>query len=218
MNQENTVIPGDGNVAVSPDHKATALSAPSGCVRVTLPISENGLGLLRTLMRGMCYCDEARAMGGKARSLRSSDSLIIEHTGLTRDHSKILIDRLTFYSYAQTLKVAVEERESSEFDLESPGILPGEFAWRKFNKGLLFELPHYAIVVAMWRSKTWKPTFLAQLEPGTDRSKIWSRAVNSGAAHRPCAIYWRADDIINIYNLRDWLYRNKDLSPPPFRL
>lgn len=220
MKQQNTGTPGDGNVAVSRDREAPTLSAPSGCVMVTFPIPENKLGLDTSLMRAKCYCDDARAMGGKARCLRSSDSLIIEHTGLTRDQGKSLIDRLARSSYATTLKVAVEERDSSEIDLESPGILPGEFDWKILNKGFLFSLPHYAIIVASWRTRDGKPIFVAKLEPGADRSKIWRRAVNSNAAHRACGIYWRAEDIIEIYgfSLDDLLEGNYEMIPPPFRL
>ncbi len=215
MKTQNSETQSDANVTAIPDHKAA-----SGCVRVSLQISANYLARYTAYCKAKDYCDYARAMGGKARSLGSSDSVIIEHTGLTRDQGKILIDLLTRSRNATTLKVSVEERDSPEIDLESPGIIPGEFAWKILDKKFLFALPPYAIVVASWRSENGKPIFAAKLEPGVDRSIIWRRAVDSNAAHRPCAVYWTAEDVraIHGFNLDFLIEGNEELIPPPFRL
>lgn len=194
--------------------------AASGCVRVTVPISQNNLALRDAFFMGMFHSVNARAMGGKARCLKSSDSVIIEHSGLTRDQSKSLIDQLTCSRNATTLKVNVEERDSPEFDLESPGIIPGEFAWKKLDKKFLFSLPNYAIIVGPRSYEAEKPDFVAKLEPGADRSIIWRRAVDSDVHHRQCSVYWGAEDIVKIYgfSLEDLLEGNEELIPPPFRL
>lgn len=220
METQNTETPNDVNVTASPHRKTLAPKITSGCVKVTFPISENNLDLETAFLRGMRYSDHAKIMGGKARSLRASGSLIIEHAGLTRNQGKSLVDWLTHSSCGTTLKVSVEERDSPELDLESPGIVPGEFTWKILDKGFLFALPHYAIVVASWRSENGKPIFVAKLEPGVDRSIIWRRAVDSNAAHRACAVYWSAEDVQKIYgfNLESLLEGNDELILPPFRL
>lgn len=215
MKTQNTEAQIDGNVTAIPDHKAA-----SGCVRVSLQISANNLTRYTAYCKANDYCDYARAMGGKARSLGSSDSVIIEHTGLTRDQGKILIDLLTCSRNATTLKVSVEERDSPEFDLESPGIIPGEFAWKVLDKKFLLALPHYAIIVSIHRYQNGKPIFVAKLEPGADRSITWKRAVASNVAHRLCGVYWNAEDVLKIYgfSLEVLLKGNDEPIPPPFRL
>lgn len=220
MKTQATETQSDGNVTANPDRKPPLPKAASRCVRVIVPISENNLDLRTAYFRGMSYSADARKMGGKARSLRSSNSLFIEHTGLTRDQSKILIDQLTRSRYATTLKVSVEERDSSEIDLESPGIIPGEFAWKTLDKKFLFGLPNYAIIVGNNSCVNGKPTFVARLEPGADRSIIWKRAVDSNAAHSPCAVHWSAEDVLEIYGFSlDFLLKgNDELLPPSFRL
>lgn len=191
----------------------------SGCLRVTLPVSANGIALKKALFRSLYYVKFARIMGGKARSLRSWDSVTIEHTGLTREQSKRLIDELVYKEYAATHKVIVEERDSPEYDLNSYGIVHGEFAWEKLDKHFLFSLPYYAIIVSSWPNN-WRPVFIAKLEPGLDRSTIWKRACATNAAHRVCGIYWSPEDVREIYgfNMKTMLEGSAELAPLPFRL
>lgn len=168
----------------------------------------------------MRYAKEARNAGGKSRCLGSMDSVIIEHTGLNRDQSKELIDRLTWDKYSRILKVNVEERDSPEFDLETPGIVHGEFAWRPLDKHFLFSLPHCAIVVSYWTFDSGMPVFAAKLYPGLDRSLVWDRAIETDVAHHPCAVYWSAEDVLKIYgfSLETLLEGASELAPKPFRL
>jgi hypothetical protein len=219
-NTQYTEKQGDGIVAVSPDRKALAPNTTSGCVRVTLPVSANKLDLRTALFRGMHYVNDARKMGGKARSFKSWNSVIIEHTGLTREQSKYLIDYLIRHEYANTLKVIIEERDHPEFDLESPGILHGEFAWGIFDKHFLFSLPHYAIIVSSWTHGDGKPVFVAKLDPGLNKSLIWKRAVDTRVAHRACGIYWSPEDVREIYgfSLETLLEGSAELETQPFRL
>lgn len=201
-------------------NKSLTSDAATPCVRVTLPISENKLDLKTALFKGMWYAKEARIAGGKSRCLRSLDSIVIEHTGLTRENSKQMIDRLTWDKSAVTLKVNVEERDIPEFDLETSGIVHGEFAWQLLDKHFLFALPHYAIVVSLQTLDSGRPVFAAKLYPGVNRSLVWKRAVKANIAHYTCGVYWSEEDVLEIYgfSLGTLLEGAAELTPPPFRL
>lgn len=140
-------------------------------------------------------------MGADAHSVRSADAIIVEQSGIPKDQIMPLIDSLThgFSRYSANLKVIVEELDTPSIDLESDGVIPGEFARERLTKKFLFGLPQYAIVVANWYSANRIPHFAVRLEPGTHRSKIWSRAVNSNADRRMCGVYWDAQDVLQIY-------------------
>ena len=194
MKTKNNKTQSDGNVTAGPDGKALPLPAASGCLRVHLLRSDNNLGLRTALNIGKDHCDNVRKLGGKARSLRSSDSVIIEQIGLTPDQSKSSIVQLISTS---TLEVRVEERDSPEIDLESPGIIPGEFAWELLDREFLFGLPNYAIIIG--GLDIWKPEFAAKLHPGEDRSIIWQRAIRSAADLRACVVHWSAEDVQEIH-------------------
>jgi hypothetical protein len=214
MKKQNTETQSSGNATAIPEQKAA-----SGCVRVTLPIYENKLDRETAYLMAKDYSDNARKMGGKARHLGTLTYVVIEHAGLTRDQSKSLIDQLTHSRSSTILKVSVEERDSVGFDLESPGIIPGEFAWKKLDKKFLFGLPNYAIIVGSGRDSEGDPVFFAKLEPGADRSIIWKRAVDSNAHHSPCAVHWSEEDVEEIYGfwIRTLLDEDAEL-PLPFRL
>jgi hypothetical protein len=101
---------------------------------------------------------------------------------------------------AATLNLVIEERDTPEMNIESPGILLGEIASERLTKKFLTGLPNGAIVVGNGLQDG-IPDFWCRLHDGHDRSLIWMRAVNAGAAQRTCHVYWNPRDVLAIHGI-----------------
>ncbi len=190
------------------------------CLRVVLPCSGTNLTLIVILHLGYSLAVEIRKMGGKARCLKTPDRIIVESTGVSLAQMQPYIDGIGHMKGA-TLKVAFEERASPEVDLDSPGVIFGEFAAERLTRKFLFGLPDGAILVGN-SSVNGMPEFMALLGGKEDRSRIWQRAVNSGAAQRICDVYWNPDDVREIHGFDPDMWNEAhddgDMFPPSSRM
>lgn len=91
--------------------------------------------------------------------------------------------------------------------------IPGQIGSPTLTKKILFELPEGAIVVSnlfYMRDGRKFPFFVARLETGFDRSKIWRQAIDANVHQRQCHVYWTAEDVLRKhgFDLNVWIGKN----------
>jgi hypothetical protein len=150
------------------------------------------------------------------------EAVIVVVSGVSKDRIDPLIDCMGHSPCMKDamLKVIVEELDTPGIDLESERVMPGEYARERLTKKFLFGLPDGAIVVGNCCSSNGRPYFAARLDTGTDRSRIWRRAINSNDDQRICNVYWDEQDVERFhgYSLES-LMDDDDESPlPMFRM
>jgi len=171
-------------------------------LRVVIPLQENSLPLDHVLHFGAAVAKEARKLGGKARCFKTANSVVVEQTGISRDQIEPFIGAFSDSATRaeNTLNVIVEERGAPEIDLDTEGVIPGEYRRERLTKKFLFELPDEAIVVGNSISHG-EPLFVGRLRTGSDRLRVWRNAVSSGAAQAICNIYWNPKDVLDVHGI-----------------
>lgn len=149
---------------------------------------------------GLSVAEIVKRTGGKSRCFKTADAVVVEQIGVPRNQLEELVDSMAtaVAKYKESLTMIIEEREAPEIDLDTEGIIPGEYVRPKLTRKLLFSLPDGAIVIGN-SIVNGEPNFVAPLEPGKDRSRIWREAGRHDAAQKICDIFWNSKDVLEVH-------------------
>jgi hypothetical protein len=170
---------------------------------------------------GLAVAEVVKRTGGKARCFKTTDAVVVEQIGVSRDQLEEFVDSMA-NAVAKTkdsLTMIIEGREAPEIDLDTEGVIPGEYIRPKLTKKLFFSLPEGAIVIGN-SFVNGLPEFAAHLEAGKDRSRIWRQATKHDAVQRICDIFWNPQDVREVYGIDlDTLGDDDDYGdiPPTYR-
>ncbi len=178
------------------------MNPQSQCLRLVMPLSTNSTPLQEVLHFGLSVVKMVNETGGMARCFKTADAVLVEQIGAPRNQLQEYVDALAdaVAKDGSSLTMVIEEREAPEIDLDTEGIIPGEYVRPKLTRELLFSLPEGAIVVGN-SFHHGEPNFVARLEPGKDRSRIWREAVRNHAAQRVCDIFWFPEDVMDVHGI-----------------
>ena len=173
-----------------------------GCLRLVMPIAGRGVRLQTLLHIGLACANQVKKMGGNAKCFSAPDFIVVEMSCVTKNAVEALVDSLGESPSMReaTMNLMIEERATPEMEIGSPEILPGEFAQGRLTKKLLTGLPDGAIIVGN-QLRNGIPNFHCRLDDGRDRTRLWRRAVNAGAAQQTCHVYWNPRDVLEIHGI-----------------
>ena len=178
------------------------MNPQSHCLRLAIPLSTNSLRLKHVLHFGHSISEIVTRTGGKSRCFKTADAVVVEQTGVSRIQLQKFVDAMAtaVAKNDNSLTMVIEERDAPEIDLDTEGIIPGEYVRPRLTKNFLFSLPEGAIVVGN-SIINGEINFIARMEPGKDRSRIWREAVRRDAAQRICDIFWNPKDVLEVHGI-----------------
>lgn len=187
-----------------------------GCLRLVMPIAGRGVRLQTLLHIGLACANQVKKMGGNAKCFSAPDFIVVEMSRVSKNEVEALVDSLGESPSMReaTMNLIIEERATPEMEIGSPEILPGEFAQGRLTKKFLTGLPDGAIIVGN-QLRDGIPNYYCRLDAGRDRTRVWRRAVNAGAAQQTCHVYWNPRDVLAIHGINPDEDSGDDGDAPP---